>query len=86
MRNDLYYYEQKFHERTPAMTYSFLTVGWKWVNEPSKAAEYFRKSYQDYIIQPFKVGKFNLGSSKNHFWQFLRINFDKLLSLNDFRN
>ena len=54
-RNDLYYYEQKFSERTPAMTYSFLTVGWREINEPAKTLQYFRKSYQDYVIQPFKV-------------------------------
>ena len=55
MRNDLEYYEQLTTERTPAMTWSFFTVGWKWVDDDAKATAYFLKSYQDYLIQPFKV-------------------------------
>jgi len=37
------------------MTWSWFTIGWKWVGEDSKMRSYFLKSYQDYIIQPFKV-------------------------------
>ena len=55
MLNDLEYYELLTTTRTPAMTWSFFTVGWKWVNENAKASAYFLKSYKDYLIQPFKV-------------------------------
>lgn len=54
-RNDLYYYESKYDTKTPAMTYSFTTIGWREINEAAKTLQYFRKSYQDYVIQPFKV-------------------------------
>jgi len=55
MRNDLLYYEQYLTDRTPAMTYSFMTVGWKWVDEMTKMLNAFEKSYRDYLIQPFKI-------------------------------
>jgi trehalose/maltose hydrolase-like predicted phosphorylase len=55
MKNDLQYYELLITDRTPAMTWSWFTIGWKWVNEQSKMRSYFLKSYQDYIIQPFKI-------------------------------
>ncbi len=55
MRHDLEFYEQFTSDRTPALTWSFFTVGWKWVGEEAKLNAYFLKSYQDYIIQPFKV-------------------------------
>lgn len=55
MRNDLEYYELLTTPHTPAMTWSFFTVGWKWVDDEAKTNAYFLKSYQDYIIQPFKV-------------------------------
>ena len=56
MKNDLEYYETITHDNSPAMTWSFFTVGFKWVNDFSKRDSYFRKSYQNYIISPFKVG------------------------------
>ena len=55
MKNDLEFYEQLITDRTPAMTWSWFTIGFKWVNEESKMLSYFHKSYQDYIVQPFKV-------------------------------
>ena len=55
MKNDLQYYENYVTDRTPAMTWSWFTIGWKWVKEHSKMRAYFLKSYQDYLIQPFKV-------------------------------
>jgi len=55
MKNDLEFYELLTSERTPAMTWSWFTIGWKWVGEESKMKSYFIKSYQDYIIEPFKV-------------------------------
>jgi protein-glucosylgalactosylhydroxylysine glucosidase len=55
MKNDLMFYETLISDRTPAMTWSWFTIGWKWVNENSKMRSYFLKSYQDYIVQPFKV-------------------------------
>ena len=58
MKNDLEFYELKMTDRTPAMTWSWFTIGWKWVDEDSKMRSYFLKSYQDYIIQPFKVTKY----------------------------
>ena len=56
MKNDLEFYETVTHDNSPAMTWSFFTVGFKWVNDPTKVDSYFRKSYQNYIISPFKVG------------------------------
>ena len=55
VRNDILYYEDKIDPDTPAMSWSFLTVGFKWVEEFPKMKSYFEKSYQDYVKQPFKV-------------------------------
>lgn len=55
MKNDLMFYENLISDRTPAMTWSWFTIGWKWVNEVGKMRSYFLKSYQDYVVQPFKV-------------------------------
>ena len=60
MKNDLEFYELLMSDRTPAMTWSWFVIGWKWVDEDSKMRSYFLKSYQDYIIQPFKVTVFCL--------------------------
>lgn len=54
-RNDLEYYETKIDQATPSLTWSFFTVGWKWVEDTSKAKAYFLKSYQDFVVQPFKI-------------------------------
>ena len=67
MRNDLEYYERLTSERTPAMTWSFFTVGWKWVDDESKMTAYFLKSYQDYVIQPFKVCMFIFQTSHTNY-------------------
>ena len=58
MRNDLEYYENLMSPRTPAMTKSFYAIGWKFINEMTKASSYFLSSYQDYQINPFKVSQF----------------------------
>ena len=55
MKNDLLFYEMMLSPRTPATTWSFFTVGFKWVQEEARMQNYFLKSYQDYLIQPFKV-------------------------------
>lgn len=55
MRNDLEFYETITDAKTPAMTWSWFTIGWKWTKEQNKMRSYFLKSYQDYLIQPFKV-------------------------------
>ena len=55
MKNDLEMYETVTNDRSPAMTWSWFTIGWKWVNDRNKMNSYFLKSYQDYLIQPFKV-------------------------------
>jgi len=60
MKNDLEFYELLMSDRTPAMTWSWFVIGFKWVDEDSKMRSYFLKSYQDYIIQPFKVTVFYL--------------------------
>ena len=54
-RHDLEFYESLTSQSTPAMTWSWFTIGWKSVNELNKMNNYFLKSYQDYLIQPFKV-------------------------------
>ena len=55
MKNDLDFYELLISERTPAMTWSWFTIGWKWIGEDSKMRAYFLQSYKDYIVHPFKV-------------------------------
>ena len=55
MRNDLQIYEQVTDDRTPAMTWSFFTVGWKWVGDVARMQSTFLRSYQDYLISPFNV-------------------------------
>lgn len=54
-KHDLEFYEKLTSETTPAMTWSWYTIGWKFVNEINKMNAYFLKSYQSYLIQPFKV-------------------------------
>ena len=54
-RNDLYLYKDYTDSRTPAMTHSFMAVGWKWVKEETELLNSFEKSYQDYTIAPFQV-------------------------------
>lgn len=55
MKNDLEMYETVTNDQSPAMTWSWFAIGWKWVNDRNKMNSYFLKSYQDYLIQPFKV-------------------------------
>ena len=55
LKNDLEYYENKMSTRTPAMTYSFMAVGWKFAEKESEMFGAFEKSYNDYMRQPFKV-------------------------------
>lgn len=55
MKNDLDLYEPLNEEETPALTWSWYTIGWKWVKEATKMRSYFLKSYQTYLVQPFKV-------------------------------
>lgn len=55
MKNDLLFYEQITDTKTPGLTWSFFTVGFKWVGEDVRMQNYFLKSYQEYLIQPFKV-------------------------------
>ena len=40
---------------SPAMTWSFYTMGWKHIGDQGKINSYFLKSYQDYMVNPFKV-------------------------------
>ena len=54
-RNDLEFYEPLTSHRTPAMTHSFFTVGWKWIGEDNKAGSSFLKSYTDYLKKPFNI-------------------------------
>lgn len=55
LKNDLQYYEDLIDERTPAMTYSFMTVAWKFAEQQSRTMSAFQMSYQNYLVQPFKV-------------------------------
>ena len=59
MKNDLEYYEDRYAVNSPAMTYSFMTVGFKFAEDDSRMRSYFQKSYQDYLLQPFKVRSCN---------------------------
>lgn len=55
LKNDLEYYEDRISDDTPAMTYGFMSVAWKFAEDRSKMVTTFEKSYQDYFVQPFKV-------------------------------
>ena len=55
MRNDLLYYETLTSGRTPAMTWSFFAVGYKFTEEWSKMENAYLRSYQDYTRDIFKV-------------------------------
>ena len=52
---DLRAYELIHDPRGPAMTNSFMAIGWKFVNDDSMMRAYYTKSYQDFMVQPFKV-------------------------------
>ena len=54
-KNDLEFYEGLTTNQTPAMTWSFYSIGWQRVNELEKRDYYFRRSYQDYVVEPFKA-------------------------------
>jgi trehalose/maltose hydrolase-like predicted phosphorylase len=54
-KHDLEVYETLTSKYTPAMTWSWFTIGFKFVNELNKMNSYFLKSYQDYTVQPFKI-------------------------------
>lgn len=54
-KNDLEMYETLTNDGSPALTWSWFTIGWKWVNDKNRMNSYFLKSYQDYLIQPFKI-------------------------------
>ena len=56
MRNDLLYYETLIDGRTPAMTWSFFTVGFKFTEEWSDMDTAYLRSYQEYTRDIFKVG------------------------------
>ncbi|ELU02128.1 hypothetical protein CAPTEDRAFT_222476 [Capitella teleta] len=55
MRNDLDFYELLMDDDTPAMTWSWFTVGYKMVQEDLKMTSFFHRSYQDYMQDPFKI-------------------------------
>ena len=54
-RNDLEFYEPLTSHRTPAMSHSFFTVGWKRIGEDNKAGSSFLKSYKDYLKKQFNI-------------------------------
>ena len=55
MKNDLEFFEDRISSDTPAMTYGFMAVAWKFAEDRSKMETAFEKSYADYMKQPFKV-------------------------------
>ena len=57
MKNDLEYHEELIDADTPAMTYGFMSVAWKFAEDFSKMRSTFRASYENYFQQPFKVWK-----------------------------
>ena len=54
-RNDLLHYEPRTNPEGPAMTWSMFSVSWMDLGEEEKAAQLFRRSYEPYVRQPFKV-------------------------------
>ena len=56
MKNDLEKYEQIIHQDSPAMTWSWFAIGFKWVGNEQKKQTYFTRSYSNYMVSPFKVG------------------------------
>lgn len=55
IRKDLDYYETKFDENGPAMTYCMFALQYAKMGEPEKAFKYFQKSYIPCKRQPFGV-------------------------------
>lgn len=54
-RNDLTIYENATRPDGPAMTWAMHTIGFLDLNDVTKAAELFDKSFRNYIREPFKV-------------------------------
>ena len=55
MKNDLERYEEITSDDSPAMTWSWFAIGFKWVNNDQKKFSYFTKSYTNYMVPPFYV-------------------------------
>ena len=55
MYNDLLYYETMTPQDTPAMTWSFFTVGYKFTEDYPKMENAYLRSYQGYTRDIFKV-------------------------------
>ena len=67
IKNDLEYHEELIDPDTPAMTYGFMAVAWKFAEDFSKMRSTFRSSYENYFQQPFKVWKeYSDSSSSNN--------------------
>ncbi|GBP81987.1 Protein-glucosylgalactosylhydroxylysine glucosidase [Eumeta japonica] len=52
--NDLSYYEGVTRASGPAMTWSMHAVGLLRLGEPDRAAQFFNRSYEGYVREPFK--------------------------------
>lgn len=54
-RNDLEIYENVTRADGPAMTWSMHAIGFLDIGDDDKAAAMLNRSYQPYVIEPFKV-------------------------------
>lgn len=54
-RNDLEIYEAVTRPDGPAMTWSMHSIGYLELKDEAKAAALLNRSYQPYVIEPFKV-------------------------------
>ena len=54
-KNDLQFYENVTRENGPAMTWSMHAIGHLEIGEESRAEELLNRSYQPYLVEPFKV-------------------------------
>lgn len=54
-RNDLDIYEELTYDEGPAMTWGMHSVGWLEMGEVERANDLFRRSYELYVREPFKV-------------------------------
>ena len=75
-KNDLEIYENATRLDGPAMTWSMHAIGHLELNEDAKAEVLLNRSYQPYLVEPFKVSllSFETISPKNIVYLFLLVN------------
>lgn len=61
-KNDLEFYENVTRIDGPAMTWSMHAIGHLELDEEDRAEMLLNRSYQPYVVEPFKVRSYNIPS------------------------